>query len=123
MNWDIHELAVQIVRFVDDSFPGWVACEFLDAEGRLHELVDKYPVFSAETLEPHSKYPRPEVPNVRSWAEAGLWRTGFSTHQTAGCRIDEGLVRVRFAVVTIIDWRSLTPVSLNPEKRASSGNS
>lgn len=59
MNSDIHELAVQIVRFVDDSSPGWVACEFLDAEGRLHELVDKYPIFSTETLEPDSKYPRP----------------------------------------------------------------
>jgi hypothetical protein len=59
MDSDIHELAVQIMRFVDDSFPGWVACEFLDAEGRRHELVDKYPIVSNEVLEPDSKYPQP----------------------------------------------------------------
>jgi hypothetical protein len=68
MSSDVHELAVQIVRFVDDSFPGWVACEFLDAEGRLHELVDKYPIFSNETLEPDSKYPQPGSANVRSFS-------------------------------------------------------
>jgi hypothetical protein len=52
------ELAAQIVRFVDDCKPGWVACKFVEAEGHLHTLVDKLPIFSIEILEAASVYPR-----------------------------------------------------------------
>jgi hypothetical protein len=55
----LHQLAVQIVRFVDDAQPGWVACEFADAEGRRHELVDKVPIFSDVMLNETSTYPQP----------------------------------------------------------------
>ena len=55
----IHELRVEIVAFVDGSFPGWVKCELFDAMGQLHTFVDKYPIFSSELLEPDSAYPRP----------------------------------------------------------------
>jgi hypothetical protein len=58
MNGDTQNLAVQIVRFVDDSFPGWVECQFADAAGRVHTIVDKYPSFTADTLDAHSHYPR-----------------------------------------------------------------
>ena len=51
-------LAVQIVRFVDDSFPGRVECQFADAAGRVHTLVDKYPLFTTEMLDAHSQYAR-----------------------------------------------------------------
>jgi hypothetical protein len=54
-----HQLAIQIVRFVRKDFPGWVACEFTDAEGHRHGLVDKVPIFSAEHLDERNKYPRP----------------------------------------------------------------
>ena len=40
------DLAVQIVRFVDECQPGVVACEFVDADGHLHTLIDKVPIFS-----------------------------------------------------------------------------
>ena len=52
-----YELPVQIAKFVDDSFPGWVKCELVDAEGRKHEFVDKYPYFTAEMLDENSCYP------------------------------------------------------------------
>ncbi len=53
------ELAVQIVRFVDDEpQPGIVSCEFVDAEGRRHTLIDKVPGFSTEALDAHSPYPQ-----------------------------------------------------------------
>jgi hypothetical protein len=53
------ELAVQIVRFVNDEpQPGIVACEFVDAEGRCHTLIDKVPGFSANLLDTSSTYPR-----------------------------------------------------------------
>jgi|SRR6266850_4703095 len=51
-------LAVQIVRFVDDHQPGWVECEFVDAEGRKHRLVDKIPIFTEHPLDRARKYPR-----------------------------------------------------------------
>src|ERR671922_2785040 len=51
-------LAVRIVRFVDDRFPGWVECQFADADGRVHTLVDKFPIFTAEMLDANSQYPR-----------------------------------------------------------------
>jgi hypothetical protein len=39
------ELAIQIVRCLDDQHqPGWVECDFIDADGRRHVLVDKIPI-------------------------------------------------------------------------------
>lgn len=52
------ELAVQIVRFVNkEPQPGIVACEFTDAEKRVHTLIDKVPIFSTEDLDEWSTYP------------------------------------------------------------------
>ncbi len=59
MSNDTRYLAVQIVRFVDESFPGWVECQFTDAAGRVHTLVEKYPIVTAETLDADSHYPQP----------------------------------------------------------------
>ncbi|SRR5216683_3635223 len=54
------ELAVQIVRFVDDEpQPGIVACEFVDADGHRHTLIDKVPICSGERLDANSAYPQP----------------------------------------------------------------
>jgi hypothetical protein len=48
---NVNSLAVQIVRFVDDDpQPGIVACEFADAVGRRHTLIDKVAIFSAELV-------------------------------------------------------------------------
>jgi len=55
----MHNLAVQIVRFVDSDFPEWVECELVDAEGRRHILKDKVPTFTVEVLDADSKYPTP----------------------------------------------------------------
>lgn len=52
------ELAVQIVRFVDDEpQPGIVACEFIDANGHRHTLIDKVPMCSGERLDPNQHVP------------------------------------------------------------------
>ncbi len=55
----IRELRVEIVAFVDDNFPGWVRCELRDANGMIHTFIDKFPMFSLETLDSESAYPRP----------------------------------------------------------------
>lgn len=52
-----HTLAVRITRYVDDGFPGWVESEFLDADGHLHRIVDKIPIFTTEMLDSQSSYP------------------------------------------------------------------
>jgi len=54
----IHYLSVLIVRFVDDHQPGFVACEFQDADGQTQTLVDKVPIFTTEYLDADSDYPK-----------------------------------------------------------------
>jgi hypothetical protein len=52
------ELPVQIVRFVTrEPQPGVVACELVDAEKRIHTLIDKVYIFSTEELDEQSRYP------------------------------------------------------------------
>jgi hypothetical protein len=52
-------LRVSIVRFVDEHQPGFVECEFTDADGAAHTLVDKVPIFSLDDLWSDSDYPQP----------------------------------------------------------------
>jgi hypothetical protein len=52
-------LSVQIVRWVDDYQPGIVACEFEDAEGHCHVVIDKVPIVTAANLDAASRYPQP----------------------------------------------------------------
>jgi hypothetical protein len=60
------DLQVQIVRFVMDHQPPIVACEFIDAGGRQHTVIDKVWMFSEDTLDAQSEYP-----------QAGLLRCGI----------------------------------------------
>ena len=52
------ELTVQIVRFVDEHQPGWMECEFRDADGLKHKIVDKVPYFTANRLDRSSAFPQ-----------------------------------------------------------------
>jgi hypothetical protein len=51
------QLRVQIVRYVDDHFPGFVECELVDASGRIHTFVEKGPVVSDRWPGPDDSYP------------------------------------------------------------------
>jgi hypothetical protein len=55
----MHYLTVQIIRFVDGSFPGWVECKLVDAKGRCHLIIEKVPMVAVADLDAHSKYPTP----------------------------------------------------------------
>ena len=55
----MNTLAVQIVRNVDGSFPGWVECEFIDADGRRHIFKEKVPVVTAAPVDNASTFPVP----------------------------------------------------------------
>jgi len=48
-----------IIRFVDQHQPGFVECEFTDANGTIHTIVDKVPIFSVDDLWSDSVYPQP----------------------------------------------------------------
>ena len=50
-------ISVQITRFVDDSFPGFVECTFVDALGETHVFIEKVLVVSTEHLSATSHYP------------------------------------------------------------------
>ena len=52
-------LIVQIVQFVDSHQPGWVQCEFVDADGRHHLIIEKIPVVTSAHLDADSEYPKP----------------------------------------------------------------
>ena len=52
-------IRVSVIRFVDQHQPSFVEAEFVDANGTIHNLVDKVPVFSREDLWSDSVYPQP----------------------------------------------------------------
>jgi hypothetical protein len=59
-------LRVQIVRFVDEApQPGIVESQFRDAEGQLHSIIDKVPLFTSAVLWSDSDYPQPGVVECR----------------------------------------------------------
>ena len=51
------QLRVQIVRYVEDYFPGIVECELLDVAGHVHTFIEKGPVVSDKWPGPEDKYP------------------------------------------------------------------
>ena len=61
-------LSVQIVRLVDDSFPGWVDCEFTDVRGRHHTITEKYAVLTHKMLECRQRISNSRQHALRSFA-------------------------------------------------------
>ena len=89
------DLAVEIVRFVDDWQPGIVAGEFVHADGYHHTIIEKAPVLSIENLDADSSYPRPGSARcvvLNRWRDTGerdLVR--ISTADPYGIESSEGL--------------------------------
>ena len=52
-------LRVQIVRFGDAHQPGVVECQFRAADGQMHSIIDKLPIFTDAVLSSDSQYPQP----------------------------------------------------------------
>jgi hypothetical protein len=50
-------LKVQITRFADEHFPGFVECVFQDAEGKPQVFVEKVPIVTHDDLRATSLYP------------------------------------------------------------------
>lgn len=52
-------VSVTIQGFFDDSFPGFVACLLVDADGNERHFVDKAPVLGPPDLSFDSVFPQP----------------------------------------------------------------
>jgi hypothetical protein len=93
--WSGVNLVVQIVRFVDDHFPGWVASEFVDAEGHLHTFIEKVRIFSVEHMDATTSYPQPGVVRCeildRSQGPLGQELLHVSTANPDGVESTQGL--------------------------------
>jgi hypothetical protein len=50
-------IEASIVRFVEEHLPTIVECEFKDAEGQVHRVVDKDAIFTEQSLWSDSVYP------------------------------------------------------------------
>ena len=67
-------LKVSIVQFVLEHQPNIVRCEFVDAEGRTHSLIDKVPIFYCDYLDADSRYPTPgrvRCTVLERWRDSG----------------------------------------------------
>jgi hypothetical protein len=47
----------QAIRWVDDSFPGWIEVRVVDAAGRDHRMVDKVPVLTMLDIRSDTSFP------------------------------------------------------------------
>jgi hypothetical protein len=66
-------VSVQITRYVDDHFAGFVECVLVDAFGLSHTFVEKVPVVSTDHLSAASTYPCAsaiECTILREWQDA-----------------------------------------------------
>jgi hypothetical protein len=52
-------MRVEIVRYVDATFPGFVECQLIDAHGRQWSFIEKVPVVTVDPLDAESGYPCP----------------------------------------------------------------
>ena len=59
-NLKCHMLGVkiEITRFIDDSFPGFVECRLIDAWGNQHLFIEKVPIVTSESLDGSNSYPQ-----------------------------------------------------------------
>jgi hypothetical protein len=49
---------IEITRFIDDSFPGFVECRLIDAWGNQHLFIEKVPIVTSESLDGSNSYPQ-----------------------------------------------------------------
>ena len=95
MEPDVRDLAVTILRFVDEHQPGSVECQFADAEGRIHKVVEKIPVVTSADLWRDSAYPQPGIIRcevLEQWSDAeGKGLVRITTDRPWGVESTEGL--------------------------------
>jgi len=94
---------VQIVRFVDDAFPGFVECELIDAHGRRWLFVDKGPVVTTEYLTAHDSYPQPGVIACEVVGRANCI-VQIDTTRPWSVESTEGQTRFQVTEESLVEW-------------------
>ena len=88
-------LVIQISKYVDDRFPGWVACTLVDARSQEHLFVEKAPIVTSVHLGPESSYPQGGVIACEAeehWVdEAGRSLVRVTTERPWGVESTAGL--------------------------------
>jgi hypothetical protein len=95
MEPDVRDLAVAILRLVDEHQPGWVECQFADADGRIHKFVEKIPLVTNADLWRDSEYPQPGIIRcevLQQWSDAQAKRlVRITTDRPWSVQSTEGL--------------------------------
>ncbi len=94
---------VEIVRYFDDSQPGWVECELIDANGRLWSFVEKVPIVTEASLDESSVYPQPGFIACRVIGRAG----GVARVDTSlpwGVESVESETQFEVSEVLLVEW-------------------
>jgi len=91
---DMSEIKIQILRIVDTRQPGFVECQFSDAWGVVHVVIEKIPVVSREHLWMDNKFPacgaiRCEI--VKEWIEDERKLINVSTEKPDGVETTNGI--------------------------------
>ena len=90
-------IAVQVTRYVDDPFPGWVECIMVDASSQKHLFVEKVPIVTSENLGPESAYPQDAVIACeveKEWSdEAGRSLALVNTELPSGIESTSGVTK------------------------------
>jgi hypothetical protein len=50
---------VEIIKYTDAHFPGWVECNLIDANQIKHCFIDKVPIFTAANIDAETSLPQP----------------------------------------------------------------
>lgn len=100
---------VQITRFVDDGFPGFVECQLRDVQGHIWAFIEKVPVVSDvdSYLDADSDYPQPGVIACevirREYDDAGREVVFIGTEQPWGVESIEGVTQFRVYADTLTE--------------------
>ncbi|MFO1044290.1 MAG: hypothetical protein U0941_21100 [Planctomycetaceae bacterium] len=102
-------IRVSIARYIsDDPQPGIVECNFLDANGKQHQFVEKTAVVSYADIDAQSTYPRPGViacvilDRYRDVLDREL--VVVETVEPWGVESTEGAVRFSVYPSALIEW-------------------
>lgn len=96
-------VAVKIVRYADDSQPGWVECHLIDVHGRPWSFIEKVPVVTTKTLDAATIFPQSGIIACEVIGQA----TGVARIDTArpwGVESVEGQTQFEVPEGALVEW-------------------
>jgi hypothetical protein len=94
---------VEIVRYADDSYPGWVEFYLIDVHGRRWSFVEKVPIVTEALLDASSTYPQPGLIACEVVGRAG-GVARIDTTRPWGIESVEGETRFEVPEGSLVEW-------------------